>query len=351
MKSMKYPRRKGRLRESGKSPKTAQRVHGETKMQLWKYSAYAFAITATLCLAAANTAWALSLEPGVYRSVMIAVSLAADIGAPTGLIAMAYYHGEKDTLSVVAACVIWAVCSFAEVKGAETWLKANAFILAAPATKASEAQKSASVELEAETANLSEIRKLLASERKEVKLDALQRREKASLERLEKLRPQTFTATVEPSRSQFEGNELALAFTLWLLSQTAWRMALGRAHGSKMNGDQGTPNPVVLTVRPTVHQETMNAVPVVPSPVLQVNSHPIEENQHERVHVQATTVHEHPVLPVLSLVPRDPFADQVAAYSRAGLSIRKIAKEMGCSPTKIQNLLATQKKRVTTAAT
>ena len=214
-------------------------------MHFWKYSAYAIAIAVTLCLAAANTAWAMSLDSGTYRTVMIAVSLIADVGAPTGLVAMIHYQGDRDPLSAIAACILWLVCSYGEVKGAETWFKANAFVISAPALKATEAQKAASAELETETGNLADIRKLMAGERREVKLDALQRREKASLERLEKLRPQTFASSVEPSRSQFEGNELALAFTLWLLSQAAWKMAIGRAHGSAQKAP-------VLTVRPTV---------------------------------------------------------------------------------------------------
>jgi hypothetical protein len=72
------------------------------------------------------------------------------------------------------------------------------FVLSAPAIKATEAQKAASADLEAETANLAEIRKLMAGERREARLDALQRREKASLERIDRLRPQTFTPSVEP---------------------------------------------------------------------------------------------------------------------------------------------------------
>jgi hypothetical protein len=232
-------------------------------MHFWKYSAYAIATAVTLCLAAANTAWAMSLDSGTYRTVMIAVSMIADIGAPTGLVAMIHYQGDRDPLSAIAACILWVVCSYGEIKGAETWFKANTVTLEAPALKATEAQKAAAAELETETANLADIRKQLASERREVKLDALQRREKAALERLEKLRPQTFTTSVEPSRSQFEGNELALAFTLWLLSQAAWKMAIGRMHGTAHPTVQRTPDPVVLTVRPTVHQEAMNAVPAL----------------------------------------------------------------------------------------
>ena len=60
-------------------------------------------------------------------------------------------------------------CGYAEVKGAEVWLKANSFLISSPAMKASEAQKAAASELDAETANLAEIRKLLASERREVR--------------------------------------------------------------------------------------------------------------------------------------------------------------------------------------
>jgi hypothetical protein len=199
---------------------------------LWRYGAYAFAIAATLCLAAANVAWAWSLNDGVYRYVMIAVSVAADIGAPCALMAMMHYHGDKDLTSALAAFVVWAFCGYAEIKGAEIWLKANSFVLSAPALKATEAQKAASADLEAETANLAEIRKLMAGERREARLDALQRREKASLERIDRLRPQTFTPGVEPARSQYAGNELALALALWLLSQVAWKMAVGRLHGA-----------------------------------------------------------------------------------------------------------------------
>ena len=88
-------------------------------MQLWKYGAYAFAIAATLCLAAANVAWAWSLDDGVYRYVMIVVSAAADIGAPCALMAMMHHHGDKDPTSALAAFVVWAFCGYAEVKGAE----------------------------------------------------------------------------------------------------------------------------------------------------------------------------------------------------------------------------------------
>ena len=71
---------------------------------------YAFAIAATLCLAAANVAWAWSLDDGVYRYVMITVSVAADIGAPCALMAMMHYHGDKEPASALGAFVVWAFC-------------------------------------------------------------------------------------------------------------------------------------------------------------------------------------------------------------------------------------------------
>jgi hypothetical protein len=306
-------------------------------MHFWKYSAYAIATAVTLCLAAANTAWAISLESGTYRTVMIAVSLIADVGAPTGLVAMIHYQGDRDPLSAIAACILWVVCSYGEIKGAETWFKVNTVTLEAPALKATEAQKAAAAELETETGNLADIRKQLASERREVKLDALQRREKASLERLEKLRPQTLTTGVETSHSQFEGNELALAFTLWLLSQAAWKMAIGRAHG-------GAAKPTVLTVRPTAHGEPVTTVPPTIDATPDMYSQTVENTPHERTPV-------HPAQPVhaqLTLVPKEPFAEQVLTYSKAGFSVRAIAKKMGCSPTKIQNALKAQKTLTTT---
>jgi hypothetical protein len=220
--------RAGRLR-IGAAEKTEE---DEMKFPLWRYGAYAFAVAATLCLAAANVAWAWSLPDGVYRYVMIAVAVAADIGAPCALMAMMHYQGEGDPGSALAAFVVWAFCGYAEVHGAEVWLKSNSFVIASPAMKAGEAQQAAAAELERETANLIEIRGLLARERRRSRLEHLQRREKAALERIDQLRPKTFAATVEPARSQYVGNELALAFALWLLSQVAWRMAVGRLHGT-----------------------------------------------------------------------------------------------------------------------
>ena len=212
------------------------------QMPLWQYGGYAFAVAATLCLAAANVAWAWSLPDGVYRYVMIAVSVAADIGAPCALMAMMHYQGEGDPGSALAAFVVWAFCGYAEVHGAEVWLKSNSFVIASPAMKAGEAQQAAAAELETETANLIEIRGLLARERRRSRLEHLQRREKAALERIDALKPQTFAATVEPARSQYVGNELALAFALWLLSQVAWRMAVGRLHGSAQTASRGAPS-------------------------------------------------------------------------------------------------------------
>jgi hypothetical protein len=312
---------------------------------LWRYGAYAFAIAATLCLAAANVAWAWSLDDGVYRYVMIAVSAAADIGAPCALMAIMHHHGDKDPTSALAAFVVWAFCGYAEIKGAEIWLKTNSFILSAPALKATEAQKAASADLEAETANLAEIRKLMAGERREVRLDALQRREKASLERTEKLRPQTFTPSVEPARSQYAGNELALAFALWLLSQVAWKMAVGRMHGAQRaprTPARDEQLPVVLSVRPTVRQGVIDTVPDEQGNTPGANSKAIEKPEQERVCAnseQSGEQSEQPVRRALSVVPRDAFAEQVLAYSRAGFSVRQIAKKMGCGATKIQNVL------------
>jgi hypothetical protein len=254
-------------------------------MQVWKYGAYAFAIAATLSLAAANVAWAWSLDDGVYRYVMITVSVAADVGAPCALMAMMHHHGDKDPASALAAFVVWAFCGYAEVKGAEVWLQTNTLVLSAPALKATEAQKAASADLEAETANLAQIRQLMTGERREARLDALQRREKASLERIDRLRPQTFTPSVEPARSQYAGNELALALALWLLSQVAWKMAVGRMHGAQRTPrtpvrDEQTP--VVLTVRPTVRQEVTDAVPGEQADASSANSKAIEKIEQER---------------------------------------------------------------------
>jgi hypothetical protein len=344
---------------------------------LWRYGAYAFAIAATLCLAAANVAWAWGLDDGVYRYVMIAVSVAADIGAPCALMAMMHHHGDKDPTSALAAFVVWAFCGYAEVKGAEIWLKTNSFILSAPALKATEAQKAASADLEAETTNLAEIRKLMAGERREARLDALQRREKAALERIEKLRPQTFTPSVEPARSQYAGNELALAFALWLLSQVAWKMAVGRLHGVA----HATVPPAKPASRPAgvvrfaVARDEPPGAPgrepdePVHEPLLELvgPDKPQGQKQHldmdhkDIIPESANCLAREAARPRLALVrdepadkprhepgePADAFARKVLDYDKAGFSARQIARQLGCGRTKVQNVLK-QKKSSTT---
>jgi hypothetical protein len=305
---------------------------------LWRYGAYAFAIAATLCLAAANIAWAWSLEDGAYRYVMIGVSVAADVGAPCALMAMMWHHAAKDPASALAAFVVWACCGYAEVRGAEVWLKVNSFVLSAPVVKANEAQKAASAALASETANLADIRRLLASERREVKLDNLRQREKGALALIETLRPQTFAAGVEPARSQYAGNEQALAFALWLLSQVAWRMAVGRLHGAPRVVVHGEQPPVVLTVRPNVRPELVDVVPSEQA-ALEANNEAIEYSQEGRVRANGEQSDEQLVRPVLAVVPKDAFAERALAYSRAGFSIRQIARKMGCGATKVHSVL------------
>jgi hypothetical protein len=321
---------------------------------LWRYGAYAFAIAATLCLAAANVAWAIALDEGVYRSVMIALSIAADVGAICALMAIFHYQAEGDAISVIAAAAIWACCGYAEVKGAEVWLKANSFVISAPAAKATEAQKAASAELTEETANLADIRKLLASERREVKLDSLRQREKEALARVEKLRPQTFTTAIEPARSQYVGNELTLAFALWLLSQLAWRMAVGRLHGQprvavrpRVERDQ----PSGRTVRPTVRPEVIDIHANDAGADMSADSQSIDvvhaDTSTDSVRTDSGQQNGQPVRPALTVVPKDNFKEQVLTLSKAGFSVRQIADRMGCGRTKVQDVLK-PKKQITT---
>jgi hypothetical protein len=326
---------------------------------LWRYGAYAFAIAATLCLAAANVAWAWSLDDGVYRYVMIVVSVAADVGAPCALMAMMHYQAESDPTSALAAFVVWAFCGYAEIKGAEVWLRSNSFVISAPALKATEAQKAASVELEAEAVNLTEIRKLLASERREAKLDALQRREKASLERLEKLRPQTFVANVEPARSQYVGNELALAFALWLLSQVAWKMAIGRMHGTKSRSDKTT----VLTVRPTVVEPLVERPQPVSTSANQQLNHLQQDDDPDAPQPMggikqptgcdrsqpASTKPRTPLKLVEHRPALDEFQTKVRDLTKAGFSERDIQKKTGATRHQVRQAKAAVQEHRTTS--
>jgi hypothetical protein len=89
----------------------------------------------------------------------------------------------------------------------------------------------------------------------------------------------------------------------------------------------------------TVRQETVDEQ----SGATGANSQTAETPQEERSREHCEQSGEHPVRsgvrPVLSVVPKDDFAGQVWAYSRAGFSVRQIAKKMGCGPTKVHGVL------------
>jgi hypothetical protein len=89
----------------------------------------------------------------------------------------------------------------------------------------------------------------------------------------------------------------------------------------------------------TVRQETVDEQ----SGATGANSQPAEIPEEERFREHCEQSGEHPlrpgVRPVLSVVPKDDFAGQVWAYSRAGFSVRQIARKMGCGPTKVHGVL------------
>ena len=70
-----------------------------------------------------------------------------------------------------------------------------------------------------------------------------------------------------------------------------------------------------------------------------VNNEAFECSQEERVRPNGEQSNEQPVRPVFAVVPKDAFAEQALAYSRAGFSIRQIAKKMGCGATKVHGVL------------
>jgi hypothetical protein len=101
------------------------------------------------------------------------------------------------------------------------------------------------------------------------------------------------------------------------------------------------------TVRPdrtdTVRQETLDSDGSEQPCRDGANSQEAENHQEEQPGEQSEQSGEQAVRegvrPVLTIVPKGGFADQVMAYSKAGFSVRQIAKKMGCGPTKIQNIL------------
>ena len=213
----------------------------------WRYGAYALAVAVTLSVATANVAWAWGLDDGVYRYVMITVSVCADVGCVIAFLAMHHYFAESDPASVCACLLIWLACGYAEIKGAETWFRSNTFYVSSPSAKAAEERNVAVLDTAREEENLSSIRKSLASERRESIRDDLHKREKESLSRIDKLRPKTFSTNVAPVATQYDGKELLLSFALWLLSQAAWRMAIGR----KKTSAQEDSHPLSVAVRRT----------------------------------------------------------------------------------------------------
>jgi hypothetical protein len=162
------------------------------------------------------------------------------------------YAADQHARTVVFA-ILWAACCLVEGLGAYSALRGYSIKATTPTIAAEENRKAAVADLEAEQANLTGIRTQMKTERKASLVDALQNREKASLERIAKLRPKTSVTSVDATQEWWVGYEAAVVFSLWVFCQMAVFGLTGTLHG----GHHAQLSPVQIDITPRRETQTV----------------------------------------------------------------------------------------------
>jgi hypothetical protein len=129
-----------------------------------------------------------------------------------------------------------------------------------------------------------------------------------------------------------------------LLRLAARRPALGQCAGDSVPQRGNQPG--------TVSREGTETVPDDDGDGPSGGGQSIETNERDTVPAaegQCPRRLSPPVLSIVPAVPRDEFAEQVRAYSRAGFSVRQIAQKMGCGKNRVQNILKPKNSQDATA--
>jgi len=215
---------------------------------VWRVSSGLFVVATWGALVALNVRCAFLMDARVEFQIVAAIWLAVIDLAVIGFLVRAFDEGRAKRPGRAMACVaLWAACSAAECAGGNMALLDYTHAATAPAALSEEQRQAAAAELRGEEANLGEIRRQMKSERKASLIAALERREKASVARIEIVRPQTFVAAQSSHpRLWWDGWEPYVVCSFWLLSQMTVFSLTGRLHGApKMASGTASTAPTV----------------------------------------------------------------------------------------------------------
>lgn len=328
-------------------------------------------------------AWLGADEP-LWRAIMVAISIAADLGLIGFLFAMVAHHQNNNGTAVFAAFLVWMACGTYTGISSTRWLEGQFRAMDAPVETQREITsgrlRAIEGKLSAEAANLTAASSIALNGRtrllrRNARSEAAKIRKRIS--ELEKRKWKTKVEERKPTHVQhtFRGYEWAFPLAALIVSQVAWYVTFGGiGHGQPPRGERNQPtNQLVdqLTTQPTnvvsfgevagrhnqVTEKTNHSQPpnhlgdhrgsLVGQPIStsqptsqlvainQPTNQPATTNQPAMV-VGRPTSQPTNVVVMCQSAPTD---DQIAAHLRAGgLSERALAAKLNTTRSRVQRV-------------
>lgn len=231
-------------------------------MKAWQYITTFIAILCTSILLVTNilAAWG-GTDAGVWRWVMLSISVAADLGLVGFLFAMVANHQQGNGTAVFLALIMWAICGSYTGVSSMRWLEGNFRSITEPLKIEAETRTGRNLvldeQIKAEQAHLASSDATALSATTQMKRDSAKAESKASRERIGNLMQQRWPAVVEASpkaspsvEHAFIGYEWAFPLALLFASQVSWFVTYGSIGHGQPAARPTTSRPAASTSQP-----------------------------------------------------------------------------------------------------
>lgn len=299
-------------------------------MRGWQYLTAAIAVLATGVLAATNVMAAVQgTDDGLWRWIMISVSVAADLGLVGFLLAMAEHHKLGNAAAVFLAFTVWAACGAYTGLSSTRWLEGQFHAMLDP-VEANAARINAGLALEQahlDAANVVALNATTQLKRDSAKVDA-----DATRKRIAVLEAKKWPATVVAAptvKHIFIGYEWVFPLAALCISQVAWFVTFGS---------------VVHVGGPVVRQQQPSAVAGQPTgPVGPNQSSTTQQSllDKPRLVVDNSNMGQPPTT---NGQHDDDLADRIQPLLSEGLSQMVIATRLGVKRWRVQQAIAAMKR-------
>jgi hypothetical protein len=197
-------------------------------MRVWRYLTLLIALTATGVLAVTNLAAAAEgTDAGLWRWLMLLISVSADIGLVAFLMAALEHHRAGNIAAVFLSLAVWLSCGLYTGLSSTRWLEGQFHTMLDP-IEANASRINAG--LSSERAHLDAASQVALNATTQLKRDSAKADADATRKRITALEAQKWPATVVAAptvKHVFIGYEWAFPLAALFISQVAWFVTFG----------------------------------------------------------------------------------------------------------------------------